>query len=368
MPRKTIDIIEKIEFLSILNEHGELDEALAPEIEADQLRRLYRCMLLARRFDERLLDLQRQGRVGTFPPIQGQEAAHLGAVAALRPTDWMVPAFREMAGELWRGRTLENIIVAGNGFEQAGAMPAESRNLPMAVPVASQVPHAVGLAWAAKYRHTDEVVMAFFGDGATSEGDFHEGLNFAAVYQVPVVFVCQNNQWAISVPLKRQTRTATLAQKAVAYGMPGVQVDGNDLLAVYVAAREAVERARAGHGPTLIECVTYRLMMHTTADDPRRYRTDEEVQQWRSRDPLPRFERYLVGQGVLKEDDIGSLNAEIAQEIQAAVARAEAQMQALNDPAAIFNHLYAEPPPYLKAQQRMMAQDSKLDPEEREHG
>ncbi|RJQ74599.1 MAG: pyruvate dehydrogenase (acetyl-transferring) E1 component subunit alpha [Desulfobacteraceae bacterium] len=368
MPRKNIDITEKVEFLSILNERGELDASLEPEIEAAELLRLYRCMLLARRFDERQLDLQRQGRIGTFPPIQGQEAAHLGAVAPLRPSDWMVPSFRELAAEMWRGRSLENVIIANNGFEQAGAMPESSRNLPMAVPVASQIPHAVGLAWAAKYRKTDEVVMTFFGDGATSEGDFHEGLNFAAVYQIPVVFVCQNNHWAISVPLSQQTRSKTLAQKAVAYGMPGMQVDGNDILAVYTAAREAIERARGGGGPSLIECVTYRLTMHTTADDPKRYRTDEEVQRWRRRDPLPRFERYLINKGVLTEDHVRVLDSEIAQEIQIAVGRAEEQMQTLRDPMAIFDHLYADLPPYTNAQKQMLAEELDLDGKERAHG
>jgi pyruvate dehydrogenase E1 component alpha subunit len=369
MPRNTIEISETIEHLTVLNENDELDASLEPEIAADELRRLYRCMLLARRFDERLLDLQRQGRIGTFPPIQGQEAAHLGAVAPLRPSDWMVPSFREMAAELWRGRSLENIIIANNGFEQAGAMAADSRNLPMAVPVASQIPHAVGLAWAAKYRQTDDVVMTFFGDGATSEGDFHEGLNFAAVFQVPVIFVCQNNHWAISVPLKRQTRSATLVQKAVAYGMPGIQVDGNDILAVYVAAREAIARARAGDGPTFIECVTYRVMMHTTADDPKRYRTDEEVEQWRGRDPLPRFERYLIGKGVLTPDVIGSLKAEIAQEIQVAVARAEEQMSILRaQPLSVFDHLYADLPPYLKVQKQMLAEELSLSDKEGANG
>jgi pyruvate dehydrogenase E1 component alpha subunit len=355
MPRETIDIEQKIEFLSILNEKGELDEALEPKIEAQVLLKLYRCMLLSRRFDERLLDLQRQGRIGTFPPIQGQEAAHLGAVAALQSEDWMVPSFREMAAEIWRGRTLENIIIAGNGFEQAGALPENSRNLPMAIPVASQIPHAVGLAWAAKYRRSAEVVMAFCGDGATSEGDFHEGLNFAAVFQVPAVFVCQNNQWAISVPLQRQTRSRTLAQKAIAYGMPGVQVDGNDLLAVYTAAAEAVARARAGGGPSFIECVTYRLMMHTTADDPKRYRSEQEVQQWRQRDPLPRFERYLAAKGLLDMKQIETLQSEVAEQIQTAIAKAEEQIKALNDPSAIFDHLYADLPPYLKAQKQMLA-------------
>ena len=357
MPRKTIDLSENIEYLSILDEKGRLDTKLEPRIDAAELVELYRAMLLGRRFDEQLLNLQRQGRIGTFPPIKGQEAAHLGAVARLRPDDWFVPSFRETAAELWRGRTLENVIIAHNGLEEAGAIPPESRDLPMSVPVASQVPHAVGLAWAARYRKTDEVVMTFFGDGATSEGDFHEGMNFAAVFKVPVVFVCQNNQWAISVPLKHQTHSRTIAQKAVAYGMPGIQVDGNDLLAVYVAAGEAVERARAGEGPSFIECVTYRLGLHTTADDPKRYRTDEEVEYWRQKDPITRFEKYLLEKGVLTGDRISGLGDEVARRIQNAVTRAEEEMKTLGDPLKMFDHLYDRLPPYLEEQKAMLAEE-----------
>jgi len=368
MPRETIDVAEKIEYLSILNAEGGLDKALEPAIEPEVLLKLHETLLLARRFDERLLDLQRQGRIGTFPPIKGQEAAHLGAAARLRPTDWMVPSFRETAAELWRGRSLANIIIADNGYDEAGLAPPDSRNLPIAVPVGSQIPHAAGLAWAAKYRGTDEVVMVFFGDGATSEGDFHEGLNFAAVFQVPAVFICQNNQWAISVPLKRQTHTRTLVQKAVAYGMPGIQVDGNDLLAVYAAAGEAVDRARAGGGPTLIECVTYRVAMHTTADDPKRYRSAEEVEAWEKRDPLPRFQRYLMKKGVLTEDMLESAHARIKTEIQTAVERAEEQMRSLGDPLQMFDHLYGELPPYLRVQKEQLARDLSAGNGEGDHG
>lgn len=357
MPRETIGVAEKIDYLSILDDKGRLDGDLEPAIEEAELLRLYDTMLLARRFDERLLDLQRQGRIGTFPPIKGQEAAHLGAAARLRQTDWMVPSFRETAAEIWRGRSLENIIIANNGYEEAGLPPPGSRNLPMSIPVGSQIPHAVGLAWAARYRRTDEVVMTFFGDGATSEGDFHEGMNFAAVFQTPLVFVCQNNQWAISVPLKRQTRTRTLAQKALAYGMPGIQVDGNDILAVYAATGEAVQRARSGGGPTFIECVTYRLMMHTTADDPKRYRAEEEVDRWREKDPLVRFEHYLRDKGVLTEEKIESIQSRVKAQIQTAVQQAEEQMQRLGDPLKMFDHLYAELPPYLEEQKRQAARE-----------
>jgi pyruvate dehydrogenase E1 component alpha subunit len=352
MPRKKINISDKVEHLAILNEKGDLDKKLEPEIADDLLLKLHRTMFLARKFDERLLSLQRQGRIGTFPPISGQEAAHLGAVAVLRPTDWMVPAFRETAAEIWRGRSLESIIIYNNGFNEGVDIPEDRYDFPISVPVGSQVLHAVGLGWAAKYRQKDDVAMTFFGDGATSEGDFHEGMNFAAVFQAPVVFICQNNHWAISIPLSKQTRSKTLAQKAVAYGMPGIQVDGNDILAVFAAAQEAVDRARSGGGPTFIECVTYRLMMHTTADDPKRYRTDQEVERWKKRDPLPRFQKYLVGKGLLTEGTMAEIESEVLQEIQEAVDRAEAQIKSLGNPLDMFKHAYADMPPYLEEQKK----------------
>ena len=368
MPRKNITLSEKIEYLSILDESGKLDKKLEPEISEDILLQLHRIMLLGRRFDERLLNLQRQGRVGTFAPIKGQEAAQLGAVANLSRSDWMVPAFRETAAELWRGRSLESIILYYNGYNEGVDIPEDHNDLPISVPVGSQIIHAVGVGWAAKYRQKKDVAMTFFGDGATSEGDFHEGLNFAAVFQAPVIFMCQNNQWAISVPLSKQTHSKTLVQKALAYGMPGIQVDGNDILAVYAAAHEAVDRARSGGGPTLIECVTYRLMMHTTADDPKRYRSDEEVERWSKRDPLPRFQRYLMDKGLLAEAKIKSVESEVLDEIQTAVDRAEKQMEALGNPLDMFEHAYAKLPPHLKEQKAQLAQELAGRDEEGKHG
>jgi pyruvate dehydrogenase E1 component alpha subunit len=350
MPRNTINIPDKIEYISILNENGELDAGLEPDIPEELLLKLHRTLLLSRKFDERLMNLQRQGRIGTFPPINGQEAAQLGAVALLRPSDWMVPAFRETAAEIWRGRSLESVIIYNNGYSEGAEIPQDLNNLPISVPVGSQILHAVGLGWAAKYRQTDDVAMTFFGDGATSEGDFHEGLNFAGVFQAPVIFVCQNNHWAISLPVAKQTRSKTLAQKALAYGMPGIQVDGNDILAVYAAAKEAVDRARAGQGPTLIECVTYRMAVHTTADDPKRYRTEKEVDKWRRRDPIVRFQKYLADKGLLSEDKIAGIESEVLEVIQAAVDGAEEKMKALGDPIDMFEHAYAEIPAYLKEQ------------------
>jgi len=368
MPRKEIAISEKVEYRSILNDKGQLDKELEPDIGEDVLLKLHRTMLLARRFDERILNLQRQGRIGTFAPIKGQEAAQLGTIAHLRPSDWMVPAFRETAAELWRGRSLESIIIYNNGFGEGVDIPEDRNDLPISVPVGSQVIHAVGLGWAAKYRQKDDVAMTYFGDGATSEGDFHEGLNFAAVFQAPVIFVCQNNHWAISMPLAKQTRSKTLAQKALAYGLPGIQVDGNDILAVYAAAQEAVQRARTGGGPTLIECVTYRLAMHTTADDPTRYRSDEEVEKWSQRDPLPRFQKYLSDKGLLSEKKRLEVESEIMEEIQTAVDSAEKQMEALGDPIDMFEHAYAEMPPYLKEQKADLARELSEGAEEGNHG
>ncbi len=355
MPREKINIDTTIEYLSILDEKGQLDKALEPQIPDELLLKLHRTMLLARRFDERMLNLQRQGRIGTFPPIKGQEASQLGAVAMLRPTDWTVPSFREGAAVLWRGQSLESVLLSNNGFNEGNQIPSDRNDLPISVPVGSQILHAVGLGWAIKYRKKDDVAMAFFGDGATSEGDFHEGLNFAGIFQTPVIFVCQNNHWAISIPVSKQTRSKTLAQKALAYGIPGIRVDGNDILAVYAAANEAVERARSGGGPTLIECVTYRLMMHTTADDPKRYRTEEEVEKWQSRDPLPRFQKYLITKELLSTDGIEKVEAEVLEEIQTAVDRAEKQMADPPDPLVMFDHAYADMPPYLSEQRDDLA-------------
>ncbi|MGD2125363.1 MAG: pyruvate dehydrogenase (acetyl-transferring) E1 component subunit alpha [Desulfobacteraceae bacterium] len=368
MPRSKIELPYDVEYLSILDEKGQLDKDLEPEIPDELTLKLHRAMLSGRRFDERLLSLQRQGRIGTFAPITGQEASQLGAVAVLRPSDWMTPSFREMAAELWRGKSMETIMLNYGGFG-VGGEPDEKRNdLPVSIPVATQVLHAVGLAWAIKYRNKDDVVITFLGDGGTSEGDFHEGMNFAGVYQIPVIFVCQNNQWAISVPRSKQTHSKTLAQKALAYDIPGIQVDGNDVLAVYAAAREAVERARSGGGPTMIECVTYRLMMHTTADDPKRYRTQEEVEGWRKRDPITRFQNYLKNKGLLSEEKVEALEEKIKEEIQAAVESAEEKMKTLADPLRMFEHAYAEMPAYLKEQREELRQDLGATSEEEHHG
>ena len=368
MPRNTVDLPRQVEHLSILDEEGRLDQTLEPRIPDDLLLKLHRAMVLGRRFDERLLSLQRQGRIGTFAPITGQEASQLGAVAPLIPGDAMAPSFRETAAQVYRGVPMESIILAFGGYNEAASLVKGGTDLPVAIPVASQVLHAVGIAWGMKYLKKQNVAMTFLGDGGTSEGDFHEAMNFAAVYQAPVVFICQNNQWAISVPRRRQTHSKTIAQKALAYDMPGIQVDGNDILAVYAAAKEAVDRARSGGGPTLIENVTYRMMMHTTADDPKRYRKDEEVEEWRKRDPIQRFQKYLTDKGLLSEQKIEELEAQVKAEIQQAVEHAEELMKKYSDPLPMFEHAYAEMPPHLKEQQEELRTELAERPREEEHG
>lgn len=368
MPRSKVDLPYHVEHLSILDEEGHLDQELEPKIPDDLLLKLHRAMVLGRRFDERLLSLQRQGRIGTFAPITGQEASQLGAVAPLVPGDIMAPSFRETAAQVYRGAPMESIVLAFGGYNEAALLVKEGSDLPVAVPVSSQVPHAVGIAWGMKYRKKSNVVMTFFGDGGTSEGDFHEGMNFAAVYQVPLVFICQNNQWAISVPRSRQTHSKTIAQKALAYDMPGIQVDGNDILAVYSAAKEAIDRARNGGGPSLIENVTYRMMMHTTADDPKRYRKDEEVEGWRKRDPIMRFQKYLKDKRLLSDQKIQELEDQIKAEIQQAVEHAEELMKKHSDPLPMFEHAYAEMPPHLKEQREELKQELAEMPKEEDHG
>jgi pyruvate dehydrogenase E1 component alpha subunit len=328
-----------ISYLQILDAQGNLDEELEPDISHKELIRVYRFMVLAREADERMLKLQRQGRIGTFPPITGQEASVCGPTLAMTEKDWFVCSFRELPGRIMRGETLLQTFLYYNGYEEGNLLHPASRTLPASIPVGSQIPQGVGLAYAMKYREEkDSAVVVFFGDGATSQGDFHEGLNFASLWQVPVVFICQNNHWAISVPRSKQTYSKTLAQKAIAYDMPGIQVDGNDVLAMYKATKEALDRAHAGDGPTLIEAVTYRLMMHTTADDPKKYRSEDEVEEWWQRDPIPRFRLYLERKGIWNESLQTDLEEEIKKEVETAVEDFEQKVDF--KPDAPFDHVF----------------------------
>jgi pyruvate dehydrogenase E1 component alpha subunit len=331
-----------VSYLQVLDEHGNLDEELEPELSEEQLIRVYRFMVLAREVDQRMLNLQRQGRLGTFAPCTGQEAAVCGPTLAMTPKDWFVCSFRETPGRLMRGETILQTFLYYNGYEEGNLLASSARTLPVAIPVSSQIPHAVGIAYAMQYRgEKDSAVVAFFGDGGSSQGDFHEALNFASLWRAPVVFICQNNQWAISVPRNKQSHTKTLAQKAIAYDMPGIQVDGNDALAMYKATREALDRAYAGEGPTLIEANTYRLLMHTTADDPKKYRPEEEVQDWWQRDPIPRFKLYLERKGIWTESLQTEMDDEIKKEIENAVK--ELENATGFKPDAPFDHVFGTP-------------------------
>ncbi|WP_166260507.1 pyruvate dehydrogenase (acetyl-transferring) E1 component subunit alpha [Marinobacter salicampi] len=360
MPRKKLKPKLQLEYLSVLDDKGKLDKDLEPKIDGKTLKRMHRVMLLCRRFDEHLLKWQRQGRVGTFAPVKGQEASQIGSVAALKDEDWVVPSFRETAVALWRGTPLTGLILYNAGYNEGGQIPENQNDLPISIPVASQMCQAVGIAYAMKIRREKKVTMVYFGDGATSEGDFHESLNMAQVFNTPTVFLCQNNHWAISVPREQQTASSTLAQKALAYGMPGIQVDGNDLLAVYAATQEAVERARKGEGPTLIECVTYRLSVHTTADDPSKYRSDDEVETWMERDPIIRMQQYLKDKKLLTEKQIKKIDEEVVEEVNKAWDEAAEQMEDLGDPLDMFDHVYADMPPYLKEQRDALKQSMEV--------
>lgn len=357
MPRTPIEVPHKIEYLSILNEKGEVDTKLEPKIEPKQLKEMYRWMLLARRVDERLLKLQRQGRIGTFPQATGHEAISLGSIVNLKPSDWHVPAYRELAGFLYRGWPLESILIYWMGYEE-GAQPPEGVNdLPIAVPVSSQLLHAAGLGMANNLQGDKNVVVTYFGDGGSSEGDCHEAMNFAAVFDAPVVFVCLNNQFAISVPIAKQMKNKTIAQRAIAYGMDGIRVDGNDVLAMYVATKEAVEKARRGEGPTLIEALTYRYTPHTTADDPSRYRNEDVSKEWAAKEPLIRFEKYLKAKKVLTDAEKQTMEEEIEARINEAITNAEEATKhpPLSDPLVMFDYLYKDMPDYLSQQRDELA-------------
>ena len=337
------DLIEgertfNISSLRILDQDGVLDASRAPNLSTKQIVQLYRAMVKARAMDDRMLKLQRQGRIGTFPPSAGQEAAVCGPVLAMSKDDWFAGAFRELGGRLMRGEPLESALLYYNGFEEGNSWPGGERTLPISVIIAAQMLHATGIGYAIKLRHEPDAVVCFLGDGATSEGDFHEALNFASVWKTPVVFIIQNNHWAISVPRSKQTHSATLAQKAIAYDIPGVQVDGNDALAMYQATKDALDRARAGEGPTLIEAVTYRLWMHTTSDDPKKYRTDEEVERWIRRDPLTRFRKYMDTKEIWDDKRQAEMDAEIKEEIDQAVKAFEARKDF--KPDAAFDHVF----------------------------
>jgi 2-oxoisovalerate dehydrogenase E1 component alpha subunit len=339
--------------LRYVDEAGQLVADAPPATPPGTLRDLYRALVVGRRFDKQATALTKQGRLAVYPSSHGQEGCQVGAVLAVRPTDWLFPTYRESVALVTRQIDPVEVLTLLRGDWHAGYDPYTHHASPQCTPLATQALHAVGFGQAARLKGEDTVTLAFIGDGATSEGDFHEALNFAAVFAAPTVFLVQNNQYAISVPLDRQSKAPTLAHKAIGYGMPGVLVDGNDVLAVHAAVAEAAARARRGDGPTLIEAVTYRLDAHTNADDATRYRSDEEVERWRRADPIARYERYLRQQGLL--DD--AVVAEVAAAAEALAADLRDRMNAdpALDPQDLFAHVYAEPTPQLREQAARLA-------------
>jgi len=334
---------------SILDPSGKiLKEEDVPGLTDEELMYLYKTMLYTRIIDDKALSYQRQGRMLTYAPNTGQEAAQIGSAYAMEKEDWLVPAFRELGAWLIKGVPLRNIYLYWYGNEWGSYMPEGVRVLPVSVPIASQLQHAVGIGMANNIKGEKNVSVAYVGDGGTSEGDFHEALNFAAVFKAPVVFVIQNNQYAISTRRVVQTASKNLAQKAIAYGMPGILVDGNDVLAMYVATKEAIDRARNGEGPTLIEAFTYRLGAHTTSDDPTKYRENEEVEEWKLKDPLLRFKLYLENKGLLTQEWEETTKKELEQEVMSTFESIENKSDTEIDD--IFKYHYEVMTPQLEEQ------------------
>lgn len=320
-----------------------VDPNFKEEMTAELAKSLYMKMLRARTFDRKSVNLQRQGRIGTYVPFEGQEASQIGSASALGDGDWMFPTYRDHGATMTYGQSLFNILLYWKG-RYKGGLPPEGKNIfPPAVPIASQILHAIGAAWAEKKKGSDRVSLVYFGDGATSEGDFHEGMNFASVFDVPAVLFNQNNGFAISVPMNRQMKAKTIAQKSLGYDMEGVRIDGNDVFAVYFETKKAVQRARKGGGPTLIEAVTWRYGAHTTSDDPTKYRDNQSENEIRRKtmDPLLRVEQYMLKQEIIDDQWVGKIEREINEEVNQAVEAMEREPAA--DVNEVFNHVFAEP-------------------------
>ena len=345
------------ELVTILDKDGKAQKGKDPGLPRKELERLYRLMVMTRLLDDRGLALQRQGRIGFYLQSTGQEASHLGAAYALEDSDWLFPAYRQPGILLLRDIPLEKIICEWFGNEgdtsKGRQMPVhysfrEANFFSISSPIGTQLSQAAGAGMAAKMRGEDTAFMTFCGDGGTSSNDFHSGLNFAGVYKAPVVFVCENNGWAISVPQQHQTASESMAIKASSYGMPGVRVDGNDILAVYRVCKEAVERARKGDGPTLVETVTYRMASHSSSDDAQRYRDADEYEEWKLRDPITRFQRYLKHKKIWTQDFEDEIQTTGKAEINAAVKAAEAHP--LPAAGTMFDDVFMNPSPQLVEQ------------------
>jgi len=319
-----------------------------PELSKEDIVKMYKLMRQSRIIDEKTLQYQRQGRMLTYAPNLGQEATQIGSASALKQSDWIAPSFRELGAWLTKGAPLEKIFLYWFGNEMGMHMAPDVRVLPVSVPIASQMQHATGLAYASKYRNLGEVALAYVGDGGTSQGDFHEALNFAALNALPNVFVIQNNQFAISTRRHLQTRAKNLAVKALGYGMPGIQVDGNDIFAMYAVVSEAVERARNGEGPTLIEAYTYRLGAHTTSDDPSVYRNDDEVEAWRKKDPIDRLYKYMIAENMWSEEEEKAYSDTTAAYVKETFEKVE--KSGLTPLEEVFDYIYEKRTPILESQ------------------
>ncbi|MBC8201876.1 MAG: pyruvate dehydrogenase (acetyl-transferring) E1 component subunit alpha [Planctomycetes bacterium] len=337
-----------IEVLQILNEHGEVDAGLEPEIGHDRLLEVYRAMVLARVFDKRMMTMQRQGRMGTFAPNLGQEACIIGQVTSLTEKDWFAPSYRSFGAQIMRGWPMEHLMRLWAGFHDGFPPPSNVNDLPFSIVIGSHALPAVGIGMGMKYKKKNDCVVVNYGDGASSQGAVSEALNFAAVYKAPIVFICENNGWAISTPTSKQSANEILAAHGTAHGIPSIRVDGNDILAMMCATKEATDRARNGGGPTFIEAITFRMSLHTTADDPTVYRDESEVEKWESRCPIVRFETYLKNKGVLETDSIERILASCEEE----VLRARDTFYKMPDADAteIFDHLYETFPKELHEQ------------------
>ena len=303
VPLKTV-AEEQIKHLQILDENGKIDSKLMPKLSKETMVEMYKTMVASRVFDNKAFSLQRQGRLGTYAQILGQEASDVGSSFALGENDWLVPTYRNVAALIAAGMEMKAILQYWGGDERGHALPTKHSILPISIPIGTQILHAMGIAWAIQKKREKAGVIVHFGDGATSTGDFHEAMNFAGVFNVPCVFLCENNEWAISVPRKIQTAAKTLAQKAIAYGFEGIQVDGNDVFAVYKATKDALEKGYSGKGPTMIECLTYRMGHHTTSDDATKYRDPKDLEVWAKKDPIARLEKYLLNENVISKKDV----------------------------------------------------------------
>lgn len=310
-----------------------------PKLADKEIKQIYELMVLSRIFDDIALKLQREGRILTYASLLGQEASQVGSAYALSQDDWFVTTYRDHGVWIARGLPMEKLYQYWAGDERGMDFKEDLKALPPAIPIGSHIPHAVGLAWAEKMKVTKNAAIVYFGDGATSKGDFHAAMNFAGVFKIPCVFLCENNQWAISVPRSHQTASETIAQKANAYGFEGVLVDGNDVFAVYKATKDALDKARAGNGPTLIEAYTYRLEDHTTADDWKRYRSEKEVEEWKKKDPVVRLRKYMEKEKMWSEKEEKELQEKTKTQINEAVKRFESVPP--QEQKDIFKYVYA---------------------------